>query len=286
MLWALLSIFSGLGDAFSFVYMKKLGKLDTYLVLVFRHLITVPFLLLGFLFYEIPRVYLNFFVIAIINVAVLLTATFLMIRSLQISDLSMSVPMLSFTPVFLLLTSYIMLKEIPSFIGLAGIFIVVAGSYIANISSAKYGYLEPLKAIFRQKGIFYMFIVAFLLGIAAPLGKIGINLSNPAFYVFVVYLLASLVLAFLFSGRIKGSRSAIKKNSKNIILLGISTALMELLAAVAVKLAIVPYVISLKRTSVIFSVLLGFFYFKEKNFKEAITGSAIMFIGAALIILS
>jgi len=53
----------------------------------------------------------------------------------------------------------------------------------------------------------------------------------------------------------------------------------------AITLVIVPYMVSIKRTSSIFGVLYGKFMFKEKNIKQRFLGAAIMLIGAALIIL-
>ncbi len=286
MLWALLSILAGLGDAVSYSMMKKLGNLDTYSKLLIYNLITLPLLLFGFLFYDVPVVDSKFYIIILVNVSVLLTALFLMMKALQISDLSISIQMLSFTPIFLLFVSYLLLKEFPTLLGFIGIFIVVIGSYILNISSVKYGYFEPFKAIFKNKGIIYMLIVAFLFSISANLSKIGITLSNPAYFMFVHYLLASLILTILFFNRLNNNKKLIKKNFKYFLVLGIATAFSEILVATAFKFAIVPYVISLKRTSIIFSVIIGFILFKEKNFKEAIIGSLIMFIGIVLITLS
>lgn len=286
MVWALLSVLSGLGDAVSFAMMKKLINLDHYVILLCRHLVTLPFLLFGFLFYDVPKVSLNFYVVVFINVIILLIAVFIMIRSLEISDMSASIPMLSFTPIFLLFVSFVLLQEFPTFVGLIGIFIVVIGHYIIHLSSLKQGYLEPLKSIFKNKGIFYMFIVSFLFSINATISKIGINLSNPSYYIFMNYLLASVFLSFMFYSKIGKNYQSIKKNANYIVLLGISTAFMELLVAIALKLAIVPYVISLKRSSVIFSVIIGVVLFKEKHFSEAFIGSVIMFTGATLILLS
>lgn len=277
---------AGFGDAVSFSMIKKLNALDIRFRLMFYSLITLPFLLFGFLFYDVPKVSANFYIVVVLNVVVWLSAMFLLMRALQISDLSVSIPMLSFSPIFLLFVSYVLLNEFPTFMGLAGIFIVVIGSYIINISSVKYGYLEPFKLIFKNKGIFYMLIAAFLFSITASLAKIGINLSNPAYFMFMHYLFTSVFLTILFFPKFKRNKKQIKKNIKYLIIIGIAVAFSELSAATAFKLSIVPYAISLKRTSVIFSVILGFFLFKEKNFKEVIIGSLIMFIGAVLITLS
>ena len=285
MLWAFLSILAGLGDAISFASIKKLGKLNTHMKLLFYNLITLPFLLFGFLFYEIPSASSYFYIVVFINAIVWSIAIFLLMRSLETSDLSVSIPILSFTPIFLLLVSYILLKEFPSLQGLIGILIVVAGSYTLNISSIKSGYFEPIKSIFVKKG-FYMLIAAFLFSITASLAKIGINLSNPAYFMFVHYLFTSLILTTLFFNKINENKKQIKANFKYFLIIGISVAFSEILAATAFTLTIVPYVISLKRINVIFSVLIGFLLFKEKHFKESITGSIIMFIGALLITLS
>ena len=67
------------------------------------------------------------------------------------------------------------------------------------------------------------------------------------------------------------------------ILTGFSNAASEILIGVVLTSSIVPYIISLKRTGILFSVIIGILIFKEKNFKEVIIGSIIMFIGVLLI---
>ena len=285
MLWVILSVLAGLGDAISFAYIRGLHKLNTNVKLALYSLITLPFLLFGFLFYEIPVVSLKFYIIVIINVFIWIVGIFLLMKSLEKSDLSISIPMLSFTPIFLLFVSYILLGEFPSFQGLVGIFIIVIGSYILNISSINSGFFGPIKSIFDKKG-FRMLGVAFLFSITASLAKIGIQLSNPAYFIFMHYLFASVILVILFFNKLNENKNQIKLNFKYFLIIGIAVAFSELFIATAYKIAIIPYVISLKRTSVIFSVLLGYFFLKEKNFKQAIIGSVIMFIGAALIIFS
>ncbi len=285
MIWALFSVLAGLGDAVYYTCIKALHKLDTSVKLTLCSLMTLPFLLFGFLFYEIPAVSFKFYIVAIVNASLWIAAIFLLIKSLETAELSALIPILSFTPIFLLFVSNILLGEFPNIQGLIGILVVVAGSYILNVSSIKSGYFEPIKSIFIGKGL-YMLIVAFLFSITGSLIKIGVVLSNPAYYLFVVYLFISLILTPLFFRRLIKNKNLIKANLKYFLMTGIALALSESFIAIALKAAIVPYAISLKRSSVIFSVLIGFLLFKEKNFKSAITGSVIMFIGALLITLS
>ena len=83
MIWALLSVLAGLGDAVSFAMLKKLSTLDMRMRLLFYNLMPLPFLLFGFLFYDIPKVSANFYAVIIINIIVWLTAIFLLMRALE-----------------------------------------------------------------------------------------------------------------------------------------------------------------------------------------------------------
>ena len=54
---------------------------------------------------------------------------------------------------------------------------------------------------------------------------------------------------------------------------------------IAISMTLVAYLISVKRTSAIISVLFGTLLFKEKGFKERIWGAIIMVIGVLFITL-
>ena len=286
MIWVMLPIVAGFFDSIFYTALKKLSDLDTYSKIALLNIAALPFLALGFLFFNIPKVSGMFYLVTLINIALFFLAQILMIKSLKMSNLSVSIPMLSFTPVFLLLTSYLMLSEFPTLAGLLGVLLVVLGSYVLNIHEAKQGYLESIKSIFKNKGIFYMVIVAFLYSLCANLGKIGVNLSNPAYYMFMFYLIYSILLFIVFFKNIKSNIIVLRKNLNYFALAGFSTAASEILIGITYKYSIVPYIISLKRASILFSVLIGVFLFKEKNFKQAIIGSAIMLIGVLIITLA
>ena len=54
----------------------------------------------------------------------------------------------------------------------------------------------------------------------------------------------------------------------------------------AISLTLVANVSTIKRTSSIFAILWGKFFFHEENIKERLAGAVIMIIGVALILLS
>ena len=92
-------------------------------------------------------------------------------------------PMLSFTPLVLLITAPILVGEFPSLLGLGGVVLIVVGSYLLNIDLKNMSVLEPLRAIIRNKGTRLMLIVATLWGISGAFDKMALNNSSVFQYI-------------------------------------------------------------------------------------------------------
>ena len=284
MICIFLSILSGLGDAVIFSLMKKLKGVNNSIVVWVHYAFALPFLFI-LLYLNYPQqISSDVYWIAALNGALLIIPTYMLIKALQISKLSVSLPMLSLTPLFLVMLSYFMLKEMPTNAGFIGIILIVVGAYIANIKNRK-GFFEPFKSLFTVKGSLYVIIVAFLWSITANLFKMGIIASNAIFFTVLVYLFISLVMLPLFFIKFNEKLNQLKINFKTLLFFGISSAFMIATASYAMASAIVPYVISLKRSSLIFSIFTGYFFFKEKNIRNSLIGTVIMLIGGVLITL-
>lgn len=81
----------------------------------------------------------------------------LFLRALQLSPFSVVLPLLSFSPVFAALLSFILLGEQPSARQVAGILGVVAGAVLLNLSSSAPGEPEPLwRRLLRERGSVFM----------------------------------------------------------------------------------------------------------------------------------
>lgn len=283
MLWAFLSILSGLGDALGFAIMKKLKGSNSSVVVWVQYAFALPFLL-GLLYFNYPqKISIYVYWVIFFNGILLLISTYLLIKATQMSNLSVSIPMLSLTPLFLVLTSYVMINELPTFYGFIGIFLMVAGIYVIHIKNYRGGFLGPFKDLAKDKGSIYAITVAFIWSITTNLFKIGVTGSNPLFYSSAVYLFISIVMLPLLFIKLKEKIGEVKSNFNLLMLLGALSAFITATAAYAILVANASYVIALKRSSVIFSVIIGFALFNERNFKQAIIGATIMFVGAVLI---
>jgi uncharacterized membrane protein len=286
MLWLILSIltalFQSLKDVFSKIGLKSVDEYITSFALSF---FTVIFLS-PFLFYtKIPPIKNIFWLALLVNGILNVLASIFYMKAIKTSDLSLSAPMLTFTPLFLLLTSPIMVGEFPKLLNIVGIVLIVIGSYVLNIQESHKGFFAPLKAILHQKGPRFMLCVALIFSLTSNLDKIGVQSSSPLFWGISVNVFICITILPIIIYKIKKYKYNISDFVK-LFPLGFFNGLTLLCQLSALKLTLVTYVISIKRTSALMCVFWGYLIFKEKGLKERALGAIIMIIGVFFIALS
>lgn len=287
MLWLALSLLSALAQSSRDLLSKSgLRDLDEYVLAFSRNFFSLP-ILLPFLFLTgIPELGVTFWLVTLVNAVLFSVASVLYMRAIKLSPLSLTVPMLAFTPLFLLLTSPLIVGEFPSYWGLGGILLIVSGTYVLSIKDVKKGYLAPFKALGEEKGALVMLGVAVLFSLGANFFKVGLQQSDPLFFLTMFYLLSSGLTFLLTWFNPKTFNMGRDFDFKVLLGVGFFNAVMEIFVATAMQMSIVPYVISIKRTTILFSTIYGYLFFKEKRIKERLTGALTMFFGILIIGLS
>lgn len=291
-MWLVLALLSAIFHALYFALSKKFLQTINQHIFAAGTFLAASFILFVVSFFNgFPAVEPRFLIAAFSTTVLNVITTIFMYKALKITDLSLAAPMISFTPIFLILTSYILLKESPTAIGAIGILLVVFGSYVLNIKSdVKEGVageprsvFEPFKRMFNDKGILLMLGVAFLYSISTNFDKLVVLRSDPIFGSAFVYL----ILGFIFL-IISLAKKIPFQEFKNNVVKFLGVGLVIALAAVAINsslaIQIVPYVISVKRFSALFSVILGWLFFKEKAMWQKILGAVVMVAGTLFII--
>ncbi len=229
----------------------------------------------------------EFFYILGASCLLLWIVSLLYANALKWGELSSAVPMLCFSPVFLLLTSTLMLGEFPSTIGLIGILLIVAGGYIINKKNSKSDLAnDPQQTKNFNFGKLLMLGVAVIWSITANLDKIGVGKSSPELWSVSIFGTLSLLCSFSCIAAIgfKETYFGIKRNLGRFSLIGFIGAAGIFTQLLAINLTIVPYVISIKRISTGLCVIWGALFFKEKSIKEKLLGVFLMLIGVFLIV--
>ncbi len=306
MLWIFLALLGAITNATYFIIVKMyITSLDPKLLTGIGFTFGGCLLFLLSAVRGFPSIGPDFFAAVAITSFLNILGLSLIFKALSSSDLSLSVPMLSFTPAILIGTSYIILHEVPSMFGFAGICIIVSGSYVLNIAEEHEHYLDPIKAMMRNRGSWYMLIVAFLFAISINFDKIALLNSDPFFGMALTVTTIGVALLLIcayyrYAGRkrsqVHSSSNAdeapqyvraipIQKFFLLTLLIGVFVAVEAASVNVALTLQIVPYVIAIKRLSIIFMVLYGTLVFSEGDIKKRVMGASLMVAGAIIILL-
>mgnify|MGYP006277666779 CR=1 FL=1 len=243
-------------------------------------------LLLAFI--EIPRIDPLFYPFAVLACISDVTAIVFMSRGLRLSDMSRTVPLLSFTPVFLLLTGFIILGEIPSFLGLVGVLVVVAGSYLLHIERNQQSLLDPFRMILQNRGARYMLGAAACFSLTAPFFKQAILRTSPLFTLAVTLPFSTVLLSVHHLVRKKRDIRELlpgPQDWKILLLLGCSVFGVALSINLAINEGLVSYAISIKRLSILINILFGALIFGEKRFLQSLSAGVVMIAGAILILI-
>jgi drug/metabolite transporter (DMT)-like permease len=221
---------------------------------------------------------------ALVSCSLLNTLTSIMyFRAIKLSPLSITVPMLTFTPLFMLLTSPLIVGEFPGLLGIGGIVLIVIGAYIIHIRNVRDGLLSPFRRLAGEQGPLLMLGVAFIWSITSNLDKVAVLHSSPLFYIVLFNALVALFLTPLAYLKTRGRFKGVRVSVKVLVPLGLFTALTAVFQMTALTLTLAAYVISIKRLSAIFAIIYGFAFFREKNIRQCLLGAAIMLAGALLI---
>lgn len=285
MLWLLFSLLTAFFVSLKDVLSKQsLASMDEYSASFFFRLVIFLFILPFLLLQGFAEPGMGFWIALPISGSINAVATLLFMRAVKSSELSLAVPLRNFTPLFLLATSPLILRELPSSTGILGVLLIVGGAYLLNLESGSYG-LEPLRALARERGPRLMLLAAFLWSISSSYDKIGVQASSPLLWVASVNFFVVLSLLPLALLNVK-LRVVPLRGAVSISMAGVLGAIGLFFQMKAITLTLVAYVISIKRLGVLFSVLWGRVIFKEAVVEKRILGASLMVAGAALIALS
>jgi uncharacterized membrane protein len=286
--WILLALIAALTGGTSDALTKKALQLhDEYTIAWLRQLVVVLLLSPCLFFIPVPVLDVDFYEAFFAALPFEVIAYILYMKAIKISPLSLTVPFLSLTPVCLIIIPYIMLGELVSFWGGIGILMIAFGSYTLNLKEMSKGFMEPIKAIGKEKGSVFMIIVAILYGFTNTFGKHALNHSSALFFGVTYNLVFFIVLSpVIFKvGNIYSRGRICKESLKISVLPGIFAAITVIFYTIAMSLANVAYTVAVCRLSLLVGVIYGHFLFKETGFRERLVGTTLMLIGFLIIVL-
>jgi drug/metabolite transporter (DMT)-like permease len=239
-----------------------------------------------FLLMDLKPVSLELVVLMAIVLPLEILGYYFFLSAIRTAALSLTVPLLAFTPVLTILTSALLLGEQISWQGGFGICLVTFGAYVLNADLMNLSFLAPIGALFSNRGSRTMFFVAVLWSITSALGKKGVIIYDPIPFGFILLFgdLVIFALVTLFRGQTGRARINLRTGMSGLFLLGgLLMAGAEITHVISLSMAPVAYMISVKRLSLVFGVILGRLLFGEHNIRYRLIGASLMVAGVFFI---
>ncbi|MBN2367459.1 EamA family transporter [Candidatus Woesearchaeota archaeon] len=223
-----------------------------------------------------------FWPVLLITVLVDGIAAIYYIKALHISGVGHTIPLLSITPALILIWGFF-IGEIPTWLSASGVMMIVIGVYVLNISKNKEGILEPLLYVFKNKGSLMMFIIAIVYSINAVLFRFGYTYSDQFTFLGSVGLGEIVLFSIILFFKKKPVKKIFTKDPLLLAGSAIAVVIGNILVAFAYNFLQVSYAIAMKRITILFSVIFGILFLKEKFSVEKLIGSVIIVAGVMLI---
>lgn len=283
MLWITLSILAALSIAARDVSIKTYQQLPPLEIAAIELFWSLPLLLLGCFWVPAPALDEIFWWAFLLSIPINIVAYILYLYAIKLSPLSLTVPFLAFTPVFMILTGFFVLNEKINIWGGLGVGFIVLGSYILNFKKIQYGLLKPFAALLHEKGSWMMLIVALVFSFAAVIGKKAMLHSSPLYFSYYFFLVFNItILAALFITRQSSLRKVLQHPRKgswlgSLLMIHIS------FHGLAIAISTAVYMVAIKRSSILFSVLMSWLILQEEDIKYRGLGTILMFAGMLFI---
>lgn len=204
-----------------------------------------------------------------------------LIKALQIGDMSVLGPINSYKSIVGLVFGAILLGEIPSITGLAGVLLIVAGSWFI-FDTVDEGFSFKL---FLRKDIILRFCALFFTGCEAAVLK-KIILMSSVWESFILWCFSGFIFTLLiflvFNVKIQ---LLTKKELIKCFFIALCLGVMQFSTNFVFEKMNVGLALALFQLSTLVSVILGYKIFQEQQILKKVLGSIIMIAGTCLILL-
>jgi drug/metabolite transporter (DMT)-like permease len=272
------------------VFQKKLtGNSASPVFIILTTHILLSLAMLPILFQILPiQAGSSFYENMLLCVLLAITGNTLIVAALRLTDLSVLGPINAYKSIVSLLLGIFLLGEIPTLMGVAGVLLILAGSYFFINLGSEHKEKNVFIQFFRDKGVRLRLAALILSATEAVFLKKALLLSSPLVtFVFwcILGALASLVFSlFALQAALPSQLVTFKQWTSTYLMLALTTGLMQFSTLYTFGVLQVGYSLALFQTSALLSVFFGYKFFREQNVMQRLLGASVMVIGAIFIV--
>jgi drug/metabolite transporter (DMT)-like permease len=214
----------------------------------------------------------------------------LLVAALRSMDLSVLGPINAYKAVISLALGMVLLREVPTAAGAIGVLFTVAGSVLVVDRAPGQPRGGAFAPFLREPGVQLRFAALLCSATEAVFLKRAILQSSPVtaflWWAILGLPLASLTTAAVIGREVVPQLRQLRRDWLTYGCLALATGTMQLTTLLALERLQVGYALALFQLSTVVSVALGAAVFAEQNIARRLLGSAVMMIGAVLIVWS
>jgi len=208
-------------------------------------------------------------------------------------EISIASPLMGFEPGFVVLLSFLFLKEGITYSQMWGLILTLIGGYLLEV---RWGFslLQPIREAIKSKYIHYGLLAILIYSFSAIISRYIVNTNNNFSlniytYLILVHFFVSIILFFSLMLKYDGIYG-IKNGIKNMGWLLLPSSFFSVahgfftLFAISLPEANVGLVLAIKRISIFFETLIGGELFHDPNLFMKVIASVIIILGVYLVI--
>lgn len=289
-MWYVFAFVSALFYSFRGVLEKTLvHRTNKYVLGLGVRLFAVPFLLLPLIFDHrlivAPGHLTAAFWIPLLVLCMVSTPleNFFYYEALKEEELSLALPILSLSPIVTIVIAAALLRQIPTWMGIVGVFLIIAGVYALKLEHAREGWLEPLRHLRKSRGVRLMLVVMLSIGLSSILDTVAVKASNPFFFAAANYSLLSVVLFIMTWVKARKDLWQLRRHAFTFGMVGFIVAGYTTFYLLALNTGITPYVVAIRNSSILFSIVFGVLLLREKDKRAKLLAGVLIFAGLVCI---
>ncbi len=218
-----------------------------------------------------------------------LLAMLLYMKSIRDHPLSLTLPYLAFTPVFVMGSAWVLLGESVTLQGTGGVLFVVAGAWLLNGERAQAqnwrSWGEPFRAVVEQPGSRMMLATAAIFALTSTMGKGAMQHMAPEQFGPFYFGVLGLTVTLIFAVPRPALFSKLARRRWAVLTVAALMGIMAYTHFLAIAQVEVAYMIAVKRVSLLFGILYGALLFRETGLTRRLPAGGLMVAGVALILL-
>ena len=283
-MWLILSLLTALFTSCQDIIAKRTtARVGTYMTAWAWMFFSVPFFLCLLPWHGPVTLKHGFWLSLLVGGSLLTVSGITFFKAIEAGELSLTLPLLSLTPLFMLVTSPLIVGEFPHPGGIAGMLCIMAGAGILFTDPADGGPLGAFRRLWRARGSRYMLMTAVLFSVGGNIDKVGVLHSSPLIWSIALNTFVSIGIGAVMVQRTPGVWGKLRAEFPALLGIGFFAALMMLAQMTALTLAPAAYVIAIKRTSILMSSLAGYWIFRERAAVQRVPAILLMVAGVFII---